>query len=64
VIHARLLNGHIIGIWDFEEPSVKIFLFRNAQEKTLREIHAEVKRIRAFISGKEVKTKECHSMVP
>jgi len=42
----------------FREPFVKIFPFSNAQEKTLREIHAEAKKIGTFITGKEVKMKE------
>jgi len=59
-----LLNGQVIGVWDFEEPLVKIFLFNTVETKTLKEIHAKAKSIGVFISGKEVKLKECRSMTP
>jgi len=59
-----LLNGQVIGIWDFEETFIKIFLFSKIETKTLKEIQAKAKRIGRFISGNEVKIKECYSMVP
>lgn len=62
-----LLNGRAIGVWDFAEeaePTVKLFFFREVEESTLKEIHLEAEKIGKFIADKQVKIKECDSMVP
>jgi len=59
-----LLDGKVIGVWDFEEPFIKIFLFDQAKADVLKEIQVKARSVGAFISGKEVKVKECTSMIP
>ncbi|MBU7046151.1 MAG: AlkZ family DNA glycosylase [Theionarchaea archaeon] len=61
-----LLNGRIIGIWDFEEtPSVvKVLLFEETKEPIFQEICLEAKRIGKFIAEKNVEVKCCDYMVP
>jgi len=67
VTSTILLNGKIIGVWDFSEekiPAVKIFLFEKVRTTFSKEIHSHAEKIGKFISGNEVKIKECRSMVP
>lgn len=59
-----LLNGKVIGIWDFNEPIIKIFLFEDNAADLLKEISIKAKNLGIFISGRDVKVKECESMVP
>lgn len=59
-----LLDGRVIGVWDFEEPFVKIFLFEDVEASTLMEIQSKAENVGTFISGKEVRIKECDSMIP
>lgn len=59
-----LLDGKVIGVWDFEEPFIKIFLFDRAEADVLKEVQVKARSMGAFISGKEVKIKECSSMTP
>jgi len=59
-----LLDGEVIGVWDFEAPVLKVFLFDAAEADVLKEIHAKARGMGTFISGKEVKVKECSSMIP
>jgi len=61
-----LLDGRV-GVWDFAEdtePTVKIFLFEEVGGSVLREIRLKARRIGRFIADKEVKIKECDSVVP
>jgi hypothetical protein len=59
-----LVDGRVIGVWDFEDPFVKVFLFNRIEADVLEEVQCKAKSVGAFISGKEVKIKECTSMVP
>jgi hypothetical protein len=59
-----LLDGKVIGVWDFEELFIKVFLFDRAEADVLEEVQRKAKSVGVFISGKEVKTKECSSMIP
>jgi len=62
-----LLDGRVVGVWDFTEdaePTVKIFLFEEAEGSVLREIYLKAQKIGKFIAEKEVQIKECNSMVP
>ena len=59
-----LLNGKIIGIWDFEEPVIKIFLLEDNTADLLKEILAKARSLGVFTSGQDVDVKECESMVP
>jgi len=67
VTSTILLDGTIIGVWDFSEekiPAVKIFLFEKMRTTVSKEIHSHAEKIGKFISGNEVQIKECRSMVP
>jgi len=59
-----LLDGRVVGVWDFEEPFMKIFLFKDVKAIILKEIHSIAKDVGPFLSGKEVQIKECDSMIP
>ncbi len=61
-----LVNGRIIGIWDFEQaPSfVKVLLFEETKEPIFQEICLEAKRIGKFVAGKDVEVKCCDHMIP
>ncbi|MFX1465924.1 MAG: winged helix DNA-binding domain-containing protein [Promethearchaeota archaeon] len=62
-----LLNGEVIGIWDFnenEDPQIKMFLFEEVKKSVLKDIHTSAQKVGKFISEKEVKTKEVDSMTP
>jgi len=67
VTSTILLDGTIIGVWDFSEekiPAVKTFLFEKVESIVSKEIHSHAEKIGKFISGNEVQVKECRSMVP
>ncbi len=59
-----LLDGRVIGVWDFEEPFIKIFLFDYVGEDVLKDVYAKARSLGTFISGRDVKVKECTSMIP
>lgn len=59
-----LVDGKVIGVWDFEEPVTKIFLFQENKEELLRGIHLRARALGTFISGKQAITRECISMTP
>jgi hypothetical protein len=62
-----LIDGRVVGIWDFsesKEPMVKLFLFKKAKKEVLGETHLNARRVGRFIADKEVKIRECDSMVP
>ena len=59
-----LLDGKVIGIWDFEEPFIRIFFFDSVKADVLKEVQAKARSVGVLISGKKVKAKECSSMIP
>jgi hypothetical protein len=59
-----LFDGKIIGVWDFKEPIIKIFLFSNVEADTMKKVEEKARSLGTFISGKEVKVKEYDSMIP
>ena len=59
-----MLDGKVIGIWDFEEPFIRIFFFDSVKADVLKEVEAKARSVGVFISGKKVKVKECSSMIP
>lgn len=62
-----LMDGRIVGVWDFDEekePTVKILLFKKAKSGVSKEIYSKAKKIGKFISSKDVRIKQCRSMVP
>jgi dUTPase len=64
---AILVDGKVVGVWDFEEdeePLVKIFLFQEIGKNLRDEIFTQAERLGEFIAEAKVKVKECESMVP
>jgi hypothetical protein len=59
-----LVDGKIIGVWDFEEPFVKVFLFDGGKPSLLKEISDKARSLGVFVSGHDVDVKVCGSMVP
>jgi hypothetical protein len=62
-----LLDGRIVGVWDFEEaekPLVKLHLFEKVERSALSQIHSEARKTGEFIAEKAVGIKECDSAVP
>lgn len=62
-----LLDGRVVGVWDLEEGKeqfVKILFFEKVENRVLTEIYSKAEKIGKFITGGEVKIKECDSMVP
>jgi len=59
-----LLDGEVIGVWDFTESFIKIFLFDRAEAEVIKEVEIKARSVGTFISGKEVTVKECSSMIP
>jgi hypothetical protein len=59
-----LIDGRIVGVWDFEEPIVKVFLFDGGNADLLKEVSAKAKSMGAFICGHDVDVRVCGSMVP
>jgi hypothetical protein len=65
-----LLNGKIIGVWDFEETkessAVKFFLFENSKKSILDAICYKAEQVGRFISAREdmkINVRECKSMI-
>jgi hypothetical protein len=59
-----LVDGKIIGVWDFEEPFVKVFLFDGGKAGLLKGISDRARSLGVFISGHDVDVKVCGSMTP
>lgn len=59
-----LHKGRVIGIWDFDAPLFKYFLFDDLGSEIMDSLKAEAEKIGRFISGKDIKLKKCASMKP
>ena len=62
-----LLNGEVIGIWDFEtkpKPKVKFLLFNQVNNEILNEIKRQVKTLGQFILEQEVQIQQCKNPLP
>ena len=62
-----LLNGEVIGIWDFQdkpEPIIKFLLFEKPKESVMNEIKKQATQIGQFILEQEVKIHECSNPLP
>jgi len=59
-----LMDGRIVGIWDFDEPWVKLYLLKEINEKLISEIYSNAEDVGAFIADRKVQVKRCDSMVP
>ncbi len=67
VTSTILLDGKVVGVWDFKEgkePVVKLLLLEEVENSVLTDIYMKAQKIGRFIADKEVKIKECDSMVP
>ena len=64
---AILLNGVVIGIWDFvssKEATIKIFFLEKAEVSIKEQVLEEVKRVGKFIFDEETTITECKEMEP
>lgn len=59
-----LHGGKVIGIWDFDAPLFKYFLFYDMKSETIDNLFAQAEKIGRFISGKNIRLKKCASMKP
>ena len=62
-----LLDGAVIGIWDFEtkpKPKVKFVLFNLVNNEILNEIKWQAKTIGQFILEQEVQIQQCKNPLP
>jgi len=59
-----LVDGQIIGVWDFDEPWMKLCLFKEVKKKIIDMIYSEAAEIGTFIADRVVQIKRCDSMVP
>ncbi len=59
-----LHEGKVIGIWDFDAPLFKYFLFYDMKSETIDNLFAQAEKIGRFISGKNIRLKKCASMKP
>ena len=62
-----LLNGEVIGIWDFQdkpEPVIKFLLFEKPKNDIINEIKKRASQIGKFILEQEVKVQECTNPLP
>jgi hypothetical protein len=59
-----LVDGRIVGIWDLEEPFVKVFYLKDVGKDIRKKIRAKATDMGKFITEKPVQVKVCDSMVP
>jgi hypothetical protein len=59
-----LVDGQVAGIWDWEEPLVKIFYLKGLGDDIRKRIYAKAQETGKFIMGKPVHVETCRSMVP
>ena len=62
-----LLDGRVVGIWDFEDgdtPIVKVFYLNEVNDDCKKEIAAQAAETGRFISGQDVQVRSCERMTP
>lgn len=59
-----MVDGRVVGIWDVEEPFVKIFYLADVEKDVRKKIRAKVSDVGKFIAEKPLQVKVCDSMVP
>lgn len=62
-----LLDGEVIGIWDFQdkpEPTIKYLIFEETTKTVHKEIQKQAKLIGKFIFEQDVKLKRCFEPIP
>jgi hypothetical protein len=59
-----LVDGRVVGIWDLEEPLVKIFYLKDVGKDIHKKIRSKASDVGKFLAEKPVQFKVCDSMVP
>jgi hypothetical protein len=59
-----LVDGRVVGIWDLEEPFVKIFYLKDVGKDIGKKIRSKTSDVGKFLAEKPVQVKVCDSMVP
>ncbi len=59
-----LHEGKVIGIWDFDAPLFKYFLFYDMESEIIDNLFTQAKKIGRFISGKDIRLIKKESMKP
>ena len=62
-----LLDGRVVGIWDFEDadpPIVKVFDLNEVNSDCKKEIAAQALETGRFISGQDIQVRVCERMTP
>lgn len=59
-----LVDGQVVGIWDLEEPLVKIFYLKDVGKDVRKKVRSNASDVGKFIAEKPVQVKVCGSMVP
>jgi hypothetical protein len=59
-----LLDGPVVGIWDLEEPMVKIYYLKDVGRDIRKKVRTRASDMGKFITGMPVQIKVCDSMVP
>ncbi len=59
-----LVDGQVVGIWDLEEPLVKIFYLKDVGKDIRKKVRSKASDVGIFIAEKPVQLKVCDSMVP
>ena len=63
VTSTILLNGRVIGVWDFD-GALKTHYFRRSDADTLSRLHEKADALGRFIAGHKVELRQAASMVP
>ena len=59
-----LVDGRVVGIWDLEEPLVKIFYLKDVGKDIRKKVRSKASDVGKFLAEKPVQVKVCDSMVP
>jgi hypothetical protein len=59
-----LVDGRVAGIWDLQEPLVKIFYLTAVEKDVRKKVRSKVSDVGKFITEKPVQVHVCDSMVP
>jgi len=59
-----LVDGLVVGIWDLEEPLVKIFYLKDVEKDIRKKVRSKASDMGKFLAEKPVQVKVCDSMVP
>lgn len=59
-----LVDGRVVGIWDLEEPFVKIFYLKDVGKDISKKVRSKASDVGKFLAEKPVQVKVCDSIVP